>query len=180
MDTIKKCFNSENRTKTITIIGLILVVVVAGYFLVSKKAFAPADLLEDNNATTTNKNLDSSSTISVGTQNPGMEVLIGSVTFVNPGWVAIHTDNEGAPQSIIGAQYFMPGTHKNIAVEVFAGMTAGSTYYAVLHTDDGVVLASSTAYGSHPFDHTKDLPIKKNDNTWVMTPFQITSTGSRG
>ncbi len=182
MDTIKQWFNGDNRTKTLTIIGLIVLVVVGGYFLISKKAFAPSDFLGDDNATTTPNTLgtSTSNTIRVATQNPGMQVLVQSVSFSTPGWIAIYTDNEGEPQSIIGAQYFMPGTHSNVSVEVFAGMTAGATYYAVLHSDDGATLASSTAYGSHPFDHTKDLPITKGDKTWVMAPFQITSTGSRG
>lgn len=180
MEKLKNYFNSENRKKTITLLVLFVLIILAGYFLLSNKAIAPEN--GNKNSDTVNSTSTESilNTVSVNDQNPGLSVKINSANFNKAGWISIYTDNEGKPQSIIGAKYFREGSYKDVDLDVFAPMTAGEKYYAVMHSDDGTVLDLPTEYGSHPFDHTKDLVIKKNDGTWLMSEFKILSLGSRG
>ncbi|MDX1994615.1 MAG: hypothetical protein SF029_19690 [bacterium] len=59
-----------------------------------------------------------------------------SVTVSEPGWLVIHSDNEGAPGPVLGQTQLEPGTTADVAVELAAeGRT--ETLWPMLHVDTG-------------------------------------------
>lgn len=177
METIKEMFTSPNKIRNIVIL-IILVLVVAGgiYFIFNKQALAPSKLEEATGATATTT---TSTVINVSDQKPGNVATIDSVTFENPGWIAIYDSVDGGPSSILGAHWFDKGTHTETNITLFLDMIAGQTYYAVLRSDDGKMIPDTA--GSREFNTATDLPLTDTlTGQWLMTPFEVTSTGSRG
>lgn len=171
MDTIKSFFSEENKGKTITTILAIILVIAVGYFFFGKEAFAPSqkDLKAGSTATTS---VDSVLTNSISTSNqtPSDLINIEKVVITKGSWIAIYSDNEGEPGSIIGAQYLTAGDYANVPVQIFVRTVAGQTYYAVVNSDDGVM----------SFDYKKDLPITNSEGKWVMDSFEVLPIGARG
>lgn len=170
METIKSYFSEENRGRTITTILVIILVVLVGYFFFGKQAFAPSqkDLKVNTASTTLSTNLTNS--ISVSNQTPSDLITIDKAVLSQPGWIAIYSDNEGEPDSILGAQYLKAGEYTNTPVQIFVRTVAGQTYYAVITSDDGTI----------SFDYKKDLPVTNAEGKWVMDSFEVSPIGSRG
>lgn len=74
--------------------------------------------------------------IVVNNQSAGYSVVIQSVSFENPGWVAIHEERDGGLGNTLGAGWFPAGENSG-TIELLRGTISGGTYYAVLHNDDG-------------------------------------------
>ncbi len=170
METIKSYFSAENKGKTITTILVIILVVLAGYFFFDKEAFAPSQKDLKVNTTTTSTSSVLTNSITVSNQTPGDLITIDKVSLSQPSWIAIYSDNEGEPDSILGAQYLVAGEYTNVPVQIFARTVAGQTYYAVITSDDGTVA----------FDYKKDLPITNLESKWIMDSFEVLAIGSRG
>lgn len=79
----------------------------------------------------------SSSALPIDDQPAGEMVVVSSVTFGAPGWVAVHDGVTGMPGNTIGASWLPAGTHTNVNVELVRPMIAGNQYFLVLHSDDG-------------------------------------------
>lgn len=123
-------------------------------------------------------NTSNNSSVTVSDQAAGSTVLIDTLSLEQDGWVAIYTDMDGQPGSIIGAQYYPAGEHQNIPVSLQLGTTAGNTYYAVLHADDGKIV--ETAFGRHEFNHTTDLELTDSSGNEIIDSFSTISLGARG
>jgi hypothetical protein len=75
--------------------------------------------------------------ITVSDQGVGTgQVTLESVTANGPGWVAIHTDDEGEPGSILGQTPVSQGTNNDVAV-TFNWRNATRQLHAVLYHDAG-------------------------------------------
>ncbi len=112
-------------------------------------------------------------------QPPGDQVIIDHLTLANPGWVVIYTtDDLGQPGRIMSAQYFDRGDYHTTKMTLLEGTLDDETYWAILHSDDGLVF--QTQYGSHPFDYTKDLPLTDASGKKIGVTFKAVSGGSRG
>lgn len=76
-------------------------------------------------------------------------VNIPAVTMAVPGWVVIHSDNDGAPGPVLGQTLVQPGTTTNVTVPLAAeGRT--SVLWPMLHVDDGTA-------GTYEFDGSSGL-----------------------
>lgn len=74
--------------------------------------------------------------LTVSSQPAGKVVFVTNVTAAKPLWVAIHDDENGKPGKVLGAGLFSPGAESG-AVELLRSTVAGTSYFAVVHTDDG-------------------------------------------
>jgi hypothetical protein len=66
---------------------------------------------------------------------------MGHITIRNalidaPGWVAIHSDNNGEPGPVLGTALLHPGANWNVAIDVDPA-AAGSRVFPMLHYDTG-------------------------------------------
>ncbi len=76
--------------------------------------------------------------IDVVTQKPGNVVIITSVTWGSPSYVAIHADRDGEPGEIIGKSDPLPtGRIETVRIELSRRMEDGKTYHAVLYPEAG-------------------------------------------
>jgi len=103
--------------------------------------------------------------IVVADQNAGIEVHIKEVTLEKTGWIAIHESQNGGPGTVLGAQLFDAGKSSGI-VDLLRGTTPESTYYAVLHDEDG----------DRAFNLRKDLPLTDRMGNQIMAEFRTTDT----
>ncbi|HEY4482908.1 MAG TPA: hypothetical protein VI953_01915 [Candidatus Paceibacterota bacterium] len=127
--------------------------VVADVNLVGTPAGPNKGTLTANTATTNE--------IVVNNQAASDMVQIAKVAMAQNGWVVIHTDLEGKPANIWGAQRFDVGAYSGGQVELLHSMIAGNTYYAMIHSDNG----------DKVFDRTTDTPVAGADGQMVMVKF---------
>lgn len=73
-------------------------------------------------------------------QNVGEDnvATVARAELLEPGWVAIHADDNGQAGAVIGGVRLEPGTHENVPVTIDRRY-ATPTLHAVLHEDDGEV-----------------------------------------
>jgi len=65
-----------------------------------------------------------------------LSVTVDSATLSQPGFIAIHSDANGAPGNDIAASGLLTtGTHADVAIT--ASLVNGQTYWAMLRSDDG-------------------------------------------
>ncbi len=63
-------------------------------------------------------------------------VTVDSVVSDGPGWIVIHTDDDGAPGPVIGHAAVSDGENTNVTVEIDTE-EATETLWAMLHEDTG-------------------------------------------
>lgn len=68
----------------------------------------------------------------------GGTVTVDKVVSDGPGWIVIHTEQDGAPGPVIGHAAVSDGENLNVAVAVDTAQ-ATDTLYAMLHTDAGQI-----------------------------------------
>jgi hypothetical protein len=148
----------QNSSRAILWIILIIIVIAAIVYGVSRNG-RDTDGLENNDvgANTT------PASITLMDQFPGKVVYVGGATLPNGGFVVIHKSENGAPGAIVGSSYFPAGVNPG-TVELTESTVDGSTYYAMLHSDDG----------DRVFDAAKDLPLKNAAGEIVMRMFTAT------
>ncbi len=140
---------------------VIIVLIVLGYYLF--KGNTPSTAI-DNPTESPAADANEVNRIIVSDQYPGNVVYISSVQLANSGWVEIHKDNAGTPGAIIGSAWFDKGVNPG-KVTLTEKTVDGSTYYAMLHSDDG----------DKKFDSAKDLPLKDSKGNVIMKLFKATS-----
>src|SRR3989344_4114940 len=113
------------------------------------------------NKGTLTANTDTTNEIVVNNQAASDMVQIAKVAMAQNGWVVIHTDLEGKPANIWGAQRFDVGAYSGGQVELLHSMIAGNTYYTMIHSDNG----------DKVFDRTVDVPVMGADGQSVMVKF---------
>lgn len=89
-------------------------------------------------------------------------VTVASVFSHGPGWMVIHTDNNGSPGPIAGVEPVDPGWNYNIVVPVDPGVVT-PILYAMLHVDDGTV-------GAYEFDGQSGIDNPVIVDGAVLTP----------
>jgi hypothetical protein len=92
-------------------------------------------------------------------------VTVASAVAIEQGWLAIHTDKDGAPSSIvIGYSPVNPGVNTNVVV-IIDLMHATSRLWAILHVDEGQV-------GTWEFPGP-DVPVQVGGKT-IISSFNVT------
>ena len=108
---------------------------------------------------------------SLDSQLPGPVVFIKHIEMKDDGWLAVHTDQNGAPSpNILGALYLKAGTYDSQTVSLLKGTTDGNHYWLVAHTDDG----------DHSFDYQLDLPRRDEKGNIEAVKFSVAAESSRG
>lgn len=113
------------------------------------------------NATTTAAFIEGSNGVIVPTNTAGKTVALDQVVLSKPGWVAIHDDVNGTPGRILGAKLFDSGK-SNGYVELLRATVPGTSYFAVLHNDDG---------NYKNFNVKTDTILKNESGAIIMTKF---------
>lgn len=141
-----------------------IVIIIAAYFLFFKsptETIAPSD-----NAVATSTNVTASSTqasLIINDQFGTSTVTVDKVVTSSQSWVVIHEDRGGKPGNILGASWVPAGETLNLTVELLRGAVEGQTYYAMVHSEDGVA----------GFDFKTDLPITDAAGNPVMKTYKV-------
>jgi hypothetical protein len=201
-DQLKEPESSEGQNLVVmAIIGIILGLAI-GYFVFSLGFFNPSPTVDTSESQTTadtplaNENIGTTfeddkgqigdnlmpagvMSLSVPDQEPGGTLQIDTLNMSEGAWVVTFTSTEdkSAPERIIGAQYFNPGSYNNISAYLAEGTIAGEKYFVTFYRDDNV--RSTATPGGHVFNSITDQPIIKN-GSWILESFTVTSNGSRG
>jgi hypothetical protein len=66
----------------------------------------------------------------------------GTITIENalmdaPGWLALHSDNEGAPGPVVATAQLHSGANWHVTLTLPEGTAAGTTFFPMLHYDTG-------------------------------------------
>jgi hypothetical protein len=96
------------------------------------------------------------------------QVVIERITMSAPGWVAIHSDENGQPGLIIGFTFLEAGVNEQIVVDLLVD-TVTPQMYARLHEDSNIA-------GEFDFP-TGDLPLQINGRVFPTESFR-TDTGN--
>lgn len=148
----------------ITIIIIVIILGLAGYLIYGGNKSNVNNTTGGIEQATTTTSIDSGANrITMSNQFPGNIVYVSSVNLSNGGFVVIHKDKDGEPGAVIGSEYFEPGNRPG-TINLTEKTVEGSTYFAVLHSDDG----------DKVFDATKDLPIKDASGAFIMKSFKAT------
>jgi len=123
------------------ILGGIAVVIIAAaaYVFFSGRAIAPiTPVASPQPQASPTSDAGQSSSIVADNQSTGSSVLVKSVVFQAAGFVAVHSDVEGAPGPVVGVSALLSaGSHSAVTIAVDPALEQGKKYYAMLHTDDG-------------------------------------------
>ncbi len=109
--------------------------------------------------------------IAASDQSAGGAVLISSVGMPSTGWIVLHQDAGGKPDTSgsIGHAYVVAGPSENVSVPLDRPGKRGETVYAMLHLDTGVVQVYEFANGGN---EPHDLPVMRDDKP-VMTAIRL-------
>jgi hypothetical protein len=92
-------------------------------------------------------------------------VTVDKVVSDGPGWITIHTDNNGEPGDVIGYSAVDNGDNTNVTVTITSTLST-PVLYAMLHVDKGTV-------GKYEFPGA-DIPATYNGQV-VMESFNVTT-----
>ncbi len=99
--------------------------------------------IEVNDNSNTAGNVPSADTIIVTQQSAGTYVTVDNVNLSKPGFVVIHSDNNGKLGPAVGySGYLTAGSKQDL--EVKAAIVTGSKYWAEIHWDNGDKLLNAT------------------------------------
>ncbi len=143
----------------VTIIVIIILIVIGIIVFGGKKSEAP--VTTDNNPTTTDTT-SGTNRIVMSDQYPGNVVNVSSVQLDQPGYIAIHKDNNGQPGAVIGYAHFDKGINPG-KITLTTPTVEGGTYYAMLHSDNG----------DNKFSETADAALKDSNGNIIMKIFRV-------
>ncbi|MCZ7572332.1 MAG: hypothetical protein M5U01_27580 [Ardenticatenaceae bacterium] len=93
------------------------------------------------------------------------EVIVSSVVYTGPGWIAIHKDDNGKPGAVVGHSAVKAGTNEDVTVLLDETPGEGDKLWVMLHTDAGTE-------GTYEFPGP-DAPVMENGQI-VMEQFTVT------
>lgn len=101
----------------------------------------------------------------------GSDFTVASVTLPAPGFVAIHSDNGGAPGPIIGNSELLPaGESTDVVIGFDAALTESQTVFPMAHID----VNDNGVYEFNGSDVTIDQPATFEDGSVAVIPVEIT------
>ena len=124
-------------------VGLIIILIIAGYMLYTRRVSSPVIGANDTEAQTSPKAGDTS--LVVADQAAGERVVVTFMDLPQGGWIAIKEVSSGR---ILGAGRF-PGGATSGSIQLLRATIAGGAYEAVVYKDDGDTM----------FDHKKDTMV---------------------
>lgn len=97
----------------------------------------------------------------VNDQPAGNKVIISMISLDAGGWIAIHEGTKDSLGVILGARRFDEGKYFGETIELLRATERGTSYIAVLHTDDG----------DSDFDFKRELPLKDISGELIAEEF---------
>jgi len=160
-----------NRTLTITLV--VLVAIVAIFFLWYTNNKTDEELNQDNRATTTNTSVEqrlTRSAVVLEENEPGEEAEIKSAALSQSGFIVIFTTSTTSTDgSVRGVSNLLSaGTYSDLTIQLERATVAEETLVAVLFADDG----------NGVFDMGQD-PYLSNQNLIIVSDVDVVGT-SRG
>lgn len=141
-----------------------VIIVIAAYLLFFKSPTETIAPSEELVATSTNTTVGTTqASLMINDQFGTSTVIVDKVVTSAPSWVVIHEDRGGKPGNILGAAWVPAGETLNLNVELLRGAIEGQTYYAMIHSEDGVA----------GFDFKTDLPITDASGNPVMKTYKV-------
>lgn len=169
---INKPQKMNKKNIAYVVLGLVVIILISYLIWGKNIALAPSEKINLNTTEQTSDNLKTtnSADITVANQIPGEVVLIGEIEMAESGWVAIHDDLTVKPSKILGAYYLPAGSYKNQIVPLLRGISDGSSYIAVIHTDNG----------DRIFDYKLDTPVLNTEGEMEVARFSVIAESPRG
>jgi hypothetical protein len=99
----------------------------------------------------------------------GTSITVSSVEIEgSPGWIAVHSDVDGAPGPVVGIGQVEEGATSGLVIRLDQPLTASGALWPMLHLDDHTV-------GAYEFGQVEgaDAPVKANGEI-VMRKIQVT------
>jgi hypothetical protein len=152
----------------VTVIVIIVLIIIGVLVFGGKGSQAPTTN-QTGLASSTDETTGAVNRISMTDQYPGNVVYLNSVQLEKPGWVVVQADNNGTPGAVIGSAHFDAGINPG-KITLTKAMVDGSTYYAVIYTDDG----------KGTFNATTDQPLTDSIGNVVMHVFHATTAAGAG
>lgn len=119
-----------------------------------------SDDISKPNILTSSSEEEDAGMLSVPDQPAGLNVVVSRANTTISSWVVIYEDNAGQPGNALGAGRFSSEKRAGV-VELLRGTLPQSTYYAVLHRDDG----------DRIFSLERDFPLRDEEGNPIMTKF---------
>jgi hypothetical protein len=151
----------------VTAIVIIVLIIIGIMVFGNKSSQTPSDQTDMNDTASTPTG--AINRVVMSDQYPGNVVYLSSVQLAQPGYVAIHKDNNGQPGAVIGSAHFDAGINTG-KVTLTQPTVEGGTYYAMLHSDDG----------DGAFSETKDAPLKDSRGNVIMQIFHASASVGAG
>jgi hypothetical protein len=154
----------------VTVIVIIVLIIIGVLVFGSKGSGTPAT--DDTSASSTDDTVATAQAnrVTMNDQYPGNVVYISSVQLDQPGYIAIHADNNGQPGKVIGSAHFDKGLNAGGKITLTQPMVDGQTYYAMLHGDNG----------DGKFSETSDPALKDSKGDIIMHIFKASTAVGAG
>ncbi len=154
------------KNKSIIIFTLVVVVIIAGFFLFN--SFLKKNVIKPEVKTPEKTAERQMASLSVPQQAGGDNVFIEKSFLPEGGYVVIHSGKDGNVGGIIGESKLLPaGSSDNFLMKINETVVKGDVLFAMLHSSDG----------DGKFDPTLDTPILGNEGKPVVVKFDIVSEG---
>jgi hypothetical protein len=149
---------------------VIIVLIIIGVMVFGGKGGGTPSTTDNTSSSTDNTNTTPANRVTMNDQYPGNVVYISSIQMDQPGYVAIHANNNGTPGKVIGSAHLDKGINANIKVTLSQPLIDGQTYYAMLHGDDR----------DGKFSETKDPALKDSKGDVIMHVFKASTAVGAG
>lgn len=149
---------------------IILIIIVGVWYLFFREkpqteVVQPEETAVTEETQTAEENLNVPSSVSVETQKAGNTVTANVVLDEMEGYVVIHKNENDHPGMIIGASSFLKaGKHEGVVIELTEPTESGSSYFAMIHIDDG---DDNFAFPGN------DVPLTDEAENFVMAAFTV-------
>ncbi len=119
----------ENNNKKIWLWVIIALLVIGIIYLIASS--------RDTTDTVVTVDETGETSVRVADQTPdSLSVVVDFVSLAKPGFVVIHKNANGQPGEIIGVSELLEAGESR-SVSILANLTAGESYFAMLHADNG-------------------------------------------
>lgn len=108
----------------------------------------------------------------------GNSVVVGSVTLPAPGFIAVHSNADGAPGPVIGNSDLLPeGTSTDVIVQLDTPLESTDMLFPMAHID----MDGNGVYEFAPPDNAIDIPALTADDAVAVVGAEVTvATASAG
>lgn len=133
------CLKGGDIMKNIYLsVGIVVVVLVMIVFAFVRNRLSVGKFSAANPTPTPVAVEENKETISVNKHTPAASAVIDAVNLANPGFVAIHENQNGAPGPILGISELLPkGAHENIVISLSRKTVSGEELFAKVYADNG-------------------------------------------